>query len=217
MITVAVVVSLAAVIVIGWVYFSRSNEYENDRNYIGGEIRIGLKPYTDREILVEFVNRHPEISIASSSIPIDFRADASVSLKPYSELQNRIVSQDDQEIRQLVSTGEDELRAVYETLKTSPLLNDAVLHEAFYSDSFPENNELPYIYFDFKEGTTEGDFNGFLSQFENNPKLEVAESSGETSFYTIQVPEGKEEYWIDEFGKQAFIKTAYPSFLFKLN
>lgn len=214
------VVSLTTIAAIGWVYLCKDSRHEDSNNYIEGQIRVGLKPYVDRELLVEFANKHPEISVdvySSSSGPINFRADAQISLRPYIEWQSRIASEDDQEIRQLVSAREDELRFTYESLKSNPLLNNAVFHEAFYSESFPEGNELPYVYFDFKEGVSEEDFNEFLSQFKNHPRLEIVESSGERRFYTIQVPPGKEGYWISEFGKQEFVETAYPNFSFQID
>jgi len=202
----AIALLMIAAAIAAWSY--RSGD-EPSKNYIEGKISISLKPYTDRKILESFIAMYPEISLSDDPYsPLTFGASAQISLEPYDEWQKRIISPDDSQIADLAANGEKELTSIYNGIKDSPLLRDSTFKETHYSRYDPKYNELPIILLYFKEGTSQKDYDNFLSQLGDDPKLEVINKEEEVSFYGIEVPSGKEQYWAEEFAKQDFIRAA---------
>ncbi len=173
--------------------------------YVLGEILVTLKPYTDVEILDEFVRLHAELSRKQNKITLP--SFATLSLKPYGEWQKKVSPsrKDDPEVRTEIIEGEALLLGVYEKLKTDPLLSNSNIWNSFYSDIEPQKNYFAVIHIFFKEGVSQQQRAAFFQQF---PQLEIVQDNEGSRTYVIYVLQGKEQYWIFEFLKQNFVKGA---------
>lgn len=178
---------------------------EKTPQYVSGEILVTLKPYTNTGTLDEFISSHPELSRKQGNLSLP--SFATLSLTPYAEWQKKVSpsQKDDPKVRQAIVDGETQLHKVYENLKTNPLLSDSNIWDSFYSDIEPEKNYFAVIHIFFKGGVSQKEREQFFQQY---PQLEIVQDNEESRTYTVKVPSGKEQYWISEFLKQEFVKSA---------
>lgn len=218
-------VGIGAFVLIGIAYVftrffgnSTINTFRQNRNktpqYVTGEILVELKPYINVNTLDNFISSHPELSRNQSNLILP--SFGTISLKPYAEWQKKVSpsQKDKPEIQQEITDGEAQLHEVYKNLKTNPLLSDSNIWDSFYSDIEPEKNYFAVIHIFFKEGISQ---NGREQFFQQYPQLEIVQDNEESRTYTVKVPPGKEQYWISEFLKQEFVKSAMLNALLHIN
>lgn len=203
---IVLVVGIASIVLIG---YSISNTFRRNQDktpqYVSGEILVTLKPYTNTKTLDEFISRHSALSRKQNNISLP--SFATLSLKPYSEWQRKVSppQKDNPQTRQDILSGESQLHELYEKLKTNPLLSDSNIWDSFYSDIEPKNNYFAVIHIFFKEGISQKEREQFFQQYQ---PLEIVQDNEESRTYTVNMPPGKEQYWISEFLKQGFVKGA---------
>ena len=182
--------------------------------YVSGEILVTLKPYTNADTLDEFISLQSELSRKQSNLSLP--SFATLSLKPYAEWHKKVSpsQKDDPKVRQVITDGETQLHKVYENLKTNPLLSDSNIWNSFYSNIEPEKNYFAVIHIFFKEGVSQTEREKFFQQYQ---QLEIVQDKEESRTYTVMVPQGKENYWVSEFLKQEFVKSAMLNALLQVN
>lgn len=188
-----------------------------DKPYVLGEIIVGLKSSDTKNKMIEFIRAHPELSI--KKVPLTTLPYATLSLKPYSEWREKVMTSQnkDSQIRSDILKGEALLRTEYEKLKSDPLLLYSSIVNSFYynsqlkESSLPKESSFATIILTFKNDITQEERENFLQRY---PQLETVKDYREESMakrpitYLIKVPKRKEQYWINEFIKQDFVKYA---------
>lgn len=227
-----------------------------DKPYVLGEIIVGLKPYTTKNKVNEFIRAHPEISIKREN-PSSIPSYATLSLKPHSEWLEKVITwrnrdpegealllaelaklkrvgredtpsyaelynewdkkvttwrNKDPQMRNEILRGEALLHAEYERLKSEPLLLRSSISDSSFLPDFMEETYFASIGITFKRGVSREERESFFQRY---PQLEIVSDTKESSTALIKVPKRKEQYWINEFLKQDFVR--YAEFNSKVN
>lgn len=173
--------------------------------------KLSLKPHSEwLEKVITWRNRDPEGEALLRAEQANLKRVRRDAIPSYDELYNEWYKKvttwrnKDPQMRDEILKGEALLRAEYEKLKSEPLLLRSSISTSFLPD-FMGETYFAYISIAFKRGVSREERESFFQRY---PQLEIVSDTEESSTVLIKVPKRREQYWMDEFLKQDFVKYA---------
>ncbi|MEK7543568.1 MAG: hypothetical protein AAB557_01740 [Patescibacteria group bacterium] len=184
--------------------------------FVPGEVLITLHPYIDVTALDEYLFKYPELNRdRKRGKTLYLPSFGTLSLKGYKQLTQKVITlKDEAKNDSDLLVAQEKLRSIYELLKSNPFLTNSNIWDTFYKNTKPEESNFSVIHYFFKPGISQADRDNF---FRSYPELEIVDDRQESQTFTVFVPKGKEQYWVQQFSKQPFVKVAWLNNIIKLN